>query len=845
MKHKTTSSTKSPAGGLNDRDATYASAYISLKASEQKLIDKLVAGFTDRSRKDIKKWREALEKIDDPMNPSRKEYHALVKDLKIDAHYKSQVLVRKMAFMSKKFLLVDENGEENPDATKLMQKPWFNQVRKRFIETRMSGTELAEIYEILEGEIEQIKWYPKDRILPERKRVFLTEYDFEGSAYDDPKHERFMIELGEADEFGLMADLAPMIIWKRNALQAWADFAQLFGMPLRVATTDKSSDKDLDRIEAMLEKMGQAAQAVFPVGTEVKFVENVKSDAYNVYLKQAEFHNSEISKAINGVTMLSDNGSSMSQSQVHFEVHKSIVEADMTDFEEEVNFNILWKLQELGQSYSILNGLSFKFDRTESLGKVEQWKMYNEAAQHWELDPDQVEENFGIKILGPKQGTAPTTDGNFKKGSAAPAARNRIEVTSLLPALPDATAQCCGKSHTPLQGGRGVTMVADPSAYTSLLEKVARQVFDKEATGTIPSGMYQEYARQLNEAFKSGFKPRLDAMDYTSPDNYKAALYQANIYRFSAAGTWADVVNLNKLRREAKSFDQFKQMVSGYTGMKENWLLAEYNNAEATSQNAAAWLRQQEQKDDYDLQYQTVGDNNVRVSHQILNGFTAPVDDDTWDKIYPPNAWNCRCEVIQVPKGSAPYTSKDQVTPEAVQKGFSGNRGKTNFIFEAAHSYFKEFPKVGELDHSSFGLKSWSKLKRTGKALETTIATQEDFVRELQQYANQFDGRGAYYQDELGRWFRGDVEQLSGISSEQAWQAFPYLDEVFLTPDELWITKSSANSYTSKYLKNYKGTTIVVEAKAENESLTVVKWYQVTDTTALDAERIGLLTIKK
>ena len=45
-------------------------------------------------------------------------------------------------------------------------------------------------------------------------------------------------------------------------------------------------------------------------------------------------------------------------------------------------------------------------------------------------------------------------------------------------------------------------------------------------------------------------------------------------------------------------------------------------------------------------QYRTVGDLRVRPEHQVLDWFTARATDPVWNKIYPPNGFNCRCMVI-------------------------------------------------------------------------------------------------------------------------------------------------------------------------------------------------------
>lgn len=45
-------------------------------------------------------------------------------------------------------------------------------------------------------------------------------------------------------------------------------------------------------------------------------------------------------------------------------------------------------------------------------------------------------------------------------------------------------------------------------------------------------------------------------------------------------------------------------------------------------------------------QYMTVGDDRVRPEHAVLDYFQARAADPVWNKIYPPNGFNCRCIVI-------------------------------------------------------------------------------------------------------------------------------------------------------------------------------------------------------
>ncbi|MCZ7391630.1 phage portal protein family protein, partial [Klebsiella pneumoniae] len=79
--------------------------------------------------------------------------------------------------------------------------------------------------------------------------------------------------------------------------QTWAEFSEKFGIPLVTAETNKSEKKDLDRIEAMLNALGQSWSAIIPEGSTLTIHDVAgKSDPYNIWDRQIERCNSEISK---------------------------------------------------------------------------------------------------------------------------------------------------------------------------------------------------------------------------------------------------------------------------------------------------------------------------------------------------------------------------------------------------------------------------------------------------------------------------------------------------------------------------------------------------------------------
>ena len=91
-----------------------------------------------------------------------------------------------------------------------------------------------------------------------------------------------------------------------------------------------------------------------------------------------------------------------------------------------------------------------------------------------------------------------------------------------------------------------------------------------------------------------------------------------------------------------------------------NYLRAEYNFVQASAEMAAKWEGFMEDGDRYYLQYRTQHDDKVRPEHASLDRVTLPASDTFWESYYPPNGWNCRCNVVQVLKRKYEPTPHDE-----------------------------------------------------------------------------------------------------------------------------------------------------------------------------------------
>jgi phage gp29-like protein len=258
---------------------------------------------------------------------------------------------------------------------------------------------------------EGVELVPREHVIPEFG-VIVREVGDEikkGFPYRTGAIAQWCIEAGKPRDLGLLLKCSPQAISKRHMCAFWDSFGELFGMPMRIATTTSRDGKELGNIEKMLGSMGAAAWGLFPEGTEIELRESSRGDAFNVYDRRIERANSEMSKCVLNQTMTIDSGSSLSQSQVHLEVFRNIVEADADFIRDLINNRLLPFLCAHGFP---LEGHTFEWDDSieytpEQMQQIE--KMLLDGG--YEIDAQYFTDKYNIPITGrAKPAAAPESE---------------------------------------------------------------------------------------------------------------------------------------------------------------------------------------------------------------------------------------------------------------------------------------------------------------------------------------------------------------------------------------------------------------------------------------------------
>ena len=279
------------------------------------IFSSIIAGFKDRTRADIQKWRSALTVAQNPANPRSYPLQDLYDNLESDGHFLAQKELRKTATSGYGFSIIDiKTGEVNQEKTDFFCGEWFFDFLDYALDSIFKGFTLIEL---TDPKTLAFNLIPRRNVIGALGIVQRDISDCTGINFNAKEYRDTLIKVGKPTDLGLMANICGQLIWKRNAQQSWAEFTERFGMPLITATTSQTSPADIRQLDTMLAELGESARAVLPEGTTIGVTPFAGSDAFKVYDQQIERINAEISKPITGGTMVTDDGSSRSQSEVH------------------------------------------------------------------------------------------------------------------------------------------------------------------------------------------------------------------------------------------------------------------------------------------------------------------------------------------------------------------------------------------------------------------------------------------------------------------------------------------------------------------------------------------------
>lgn len=790
-----------------------------------------------RTAPDIQKWRSALRIAESNTRPDRRLLYEVYNELMLDSHLISVTQRIEMRCTNNPIRFVDKNGKviEGP-VNDLCKMPHFFDLVKYILQSVWWGHSLVQLnfleskYDIFQRPGVELIWRPNVR--PEYGDVLLKSGDEANAVkYRMPPYNNFLLEIGKSDNLGLLNVVASNVLYKRYGVKDWAEFLEVYGMPIKEIAYDPNIPGQRAEAQKMLNEQGANAGVIIPIGSTFQLHDSAKAGNSEAFNTNATYHNKEISKTFLLQTMTTEEGSSRSQSEIHQEAENEAIKSYRLLVEMTLDYYLKPILQRHG--WQIPEDANFRYDERENLSKVGMADLLVKLQSIADIPMSYIYETFEIP--------APTSADDVKDN---PAAR------SVQPDLtPPAEKKNSALSLPQYPQQRVIQLAFEDGIVTATEMELLRQVWEQKlTTGKINYTHFNALSNQLTNAVDEGYPV---STDFNSEDHLFKSLLEHNVQRFSAAKSLAMTQQLNDLKNQAKDFNEFRSLAEPLLGdYNVNWMRAEYNHAVAMAQSGAKWLQQQADKDIFPYwQYETVGDDRVRLQHQSLDGKVFRIDDPDGARLYPPNDWGCRCTaraLSELPPGvqvsslqSAIDSMGQSYWTQMQRKGFDFNPGETLQIFKQSQEYIQSF-NPNALDYRLYNRQGFAQLGNkpsfTAKTMNTIEAINWFTSRIGQNNLN--DQNRIRLTDYRNRPI--ELRRTIALSNLTPSEILSILQDILNNPDEVWLLEGS--TYRREYLKFFQDKAAVITVNFNRELAEQIINLAILDgSVSIDALRRGLL----
>lgn len=261
-----------------------------------------------RLRHDVQMWRDAVKEAETAYYPHRVRMQRMYIDTILNGHTLACLTRRKEHTTLREFCFKNEAGEENEDLKKLFEKKWFNKYISYSWDAIAYGYSLISLGDLINDAFPEIDIIRRFNVSPDRLNVTSYVYAVSGAQFLEEPYVNWHCwvdthsDLGISKVgYGILYNVALCEIMCRNLLGQNADAAELYGMPTRVGTTQKTDEEERQQFEMALANMGSAGYILKDALDEVELVESKgNGQGFKIYADFEKRLEQKISKIILG-----------------------------------------------------------------------------------------------------------------------------------------------------------------------------------------------------------------------------------------------------------------------------------------------------------------------------------------------------------------------------------------------------------------------------------------------------------------------------------------------------------------------------------------------------------------
>ena len=240
---------------------------------------------------------------------NRSELYDLYNSIITTDGHLSGIINKRLSAVARERFEFQRDGKPVDEVNEQIKSPWFRAFIKEAINSKLWGFTLCQFKRDERGWI-TFDLIDRKHFDPVKRQVLLYETDVTGVPLE--AFSNCLVICDNPRGLGLLATCAPYALYKRGNLGDWAQFCQIFGMPIREYTYTAGDEEARKRLLADARKQGVNAVYIHPEGSGMTLHEaQGKSGTNDLYERFTANCNDEMSIAVLGNTLTtksSENG---------------------------------------------------------------------------------------------------------------------------------------------------------------------------------------------------------------------------------------------------------------------------------------------------------------------------------------------------------------------------------------------------------------------------------------------------------------------------------------------------------------------------------------------------------
>ncbi len=224
-------------------------------------------------------------------------YHSIITT---DGHL-SGIINKRLSAVARERFEFQRNGKPVDEVNEQIKSPWFRSFIKEAVNSKLWGFTLCQFRRDEKGWI-TFDLIDRKHFDPVKQQVLLYETDVIGIPLE--AFSNCLVICDSPRGLGALATCAPYALYKRGNIGDWAQFCQIFGMPIREYTYTAGDEEARKRLLQDARKQGADAVYIHPEGSGMQLHEaSGKSGTNDLYERFTNNCNDEMSIAILGNTL--------------------------------------------------------------------------------------------------------------------------------------------------------------------------------------------------------------------------------------------------------------------------------------------------------------------------------------------------------------------------------------------------------------------------------------------------------------------------------------------------------------------------------------------------------------